>query len=151
MSAQLKLIALDADDLDVISAHVQDAVMKASEIEYLPATKQLVLPINRFAWEAKTARRLFFKKYQRRSSVLHFDQIENVKTKAIDRKNADQILSLLAISFIPNPDAGDPSGTINLTFADGAEISAKVECIEAQLADLGAAWEARGKPRHRGA
>ncbi len=148
MSDQLKIMAMDALDLAVISAHVQDAVLKGGEIEYSPHNKQLVLPINRFAWEADSGRRGLFKKYERRLSVLHFAQVESVRTKSIDRQDKTQILSLLAITFSPTDHGDDLSGTLEFTFAGNAAMSVQIECIEAQLSDLGARWTARGKPRH---
>ena len=87
MADNLKLMALDADDLLVLSAHVQDSVLLSSEIEFDPNKGLLFLPINRFAWEAPSARRLFFKKYQRRRSVLHFSKIKSLKSSGVDRCN----------------------------------------------------------------
>ena len=150
MTDQLKIMALDADDLAVISAHVQDAVLKGGDIVHRPNQKQLVLSFNRFAWEAKPTRRWFLKKHERRLSVLHFSQVEGVKSKGIQQNDKKQILSILAITFKSNGLDGDPSGTLEITFSGGAAMIVDVECIEAQLTDLGATWAARGKPRHGG-
>ena len=48
----LKLIALDGDDIEVVSAHLQDAVVKAADIHWRPAEKRVVVGLNRFDWEA---------------------------------------------------------------------------------------------------
>ena len=48
----LKLIALDQDDIAIVSTHLQDAVVKIGDIVWLPAEKRLVLGLNRFDWEA---------------------------------------------------------------------------------------------------
>ena len=148
MSELLKLMALDADDLLVISAHVQDSVLRSGEIEYAPDKGLLMLPINRFAWEAPAARRILFKKYQRRRSVLHFSRVNGLKSNGIDSKDETQVKSLLSISFIPTSEANDPSGQIKLDFGGGGGLLLDVECIEAQLTDLGAAWEASSRPQH---
>lgn len=138
----LKLAALDADDLTVISACMQDSVLKTGEIAYSPAEKRLVLAVNRFAWE-KSGERLTIP--ERRRSVLHFDRVIAVKSSQIDRTKPDEVLAILAIQFAPT-DA--PAGLIEITFAGGAALKIEVECIEAQLSDLGPAWAAKGKPRH---
>ncbi|TJV02057.1 MAG: DUF2948 family protein, partial [Mesorhizobium sp.] len=79
----LKLIALDDQDLSIISAHVQDAVMKVSDLEYLPAAKRFVLTMNRFVWEARSG---FFRQHnERRQCVLHFDRVLGAKTSGIAR------------------------------------------------------------------
>lgn len=148
MSGSLKILALDADDLKVISAHVQDAVVKAAEIEHLASAATLVLPVNRFAWEQKPERRLFSKVFQRRRSILQFGKVQNVRSKGVNRNQADQILSVLALTFTGKDGDDDPSGTLDITFAGDAALQLDVECIEAKLTDLGAAWQASGIPRH---
>jgi len=148
MSESLKLMALDADDLIVISAHVQDSTLRSCEIDYSPAKKLLILPVNRFAWEAPGARRILFKKYQRRRSVLHFSQVTGLKFSAIDSTDETQVKSVLSVTFIPASEENNPGGQIKLDFGGGGGLLLDVECIEAQLTDLGAAWEASSKPQH---
>lgn len=140
----LKLVALDDQDLSIISAHVQDAVAKVGDLEYLPATKRFVLPMNRFAWEAKSG--LFRRHNERRQSVLHFDRVLGAKTSGIPRDKPAQVLSLLAISFLA---LDAPAGIVELIFSGGGAIMLDVECIEARLADLGGAWEAASRPLHK--
>lgn len=148
MADNLKLMALDADDLLVISAHVQDSVLLSADIEFDPQKGLLFLPINRFAWEAPSARRMFFKKFERRRSILHFSKITSLKSTGVDRGNATEVQSLLSITFTASSDAGDPGGQIQLDFGGGGGLLLDVECIEAQLTDLGAAWKASSKPQH---
>ena len=139
----LKIAALDEEDLLVISAHVQDAVLRVGDISWNPAKKRFALAMNRFAWEASGERRR--RTYQRRRSAMHFDRVVSVKSTGIDRTAPDLIAELLAVEFEPT-DA--PAGVIRLLFAGGGEIRLDVECIEAQLADLGAAWQTRARPTH---
>lgn len=141
----LKLIALDADDLAIVSAHVQDAVMKIGDIGYKPAEKRFLLPLRRFVWEIEAGR--FRKPHnERRNSVLHFERVLGVKTAGIDQGKKNDVLSLLAIRFEP----GElPAGVVELVFSGGAAIRLDVEVIEARLADLGGAWEASSRPSHQ--
>jgi hypothetical protein len=140
----LKLIALDEEDLQILSAHLQDSVLKVDDVEYLAAEKKLVLGVNRFVWEQAVdgkRRRTF----ERRRTALLFDRVRNVKATGIDRRHGDDILSLLAIHFIV---ADAPSGIVELTFAANKALRLEVEAIEAQLTDLGPAWETAFKPEH---
>ncbi|MEI9406369.1 DUF2948 family protein [Mesorhizobium argentiipisi] len=143
--AALKLIALDDQDLSIVSAHVQDAVMKVSDLEYLPAAKRFVLTMNRFVWEAKSG--LFRQHNERRQSVLHFDRVLGAKTSGIPRDKPAEVLSLLAVSFIA---ISKPAGIVELVFSGGGTIMLDVECVEARLADVGGSWEATSRPVHRG-
>jgi hypothetical protein len=140
----LKLVALDAEDLKIISAHLQDAVMKIADIEYLPREKRFVLAMNRFVWE-KAGGGFRKRAYERRRAVLHFDRVSSVKVAGIDQRKKDQVLDLLAIRFEAKE---EPTGTVELVFAGEGVIRLEVECIEAQLTDLGAAWETRARPEH---
>lgn len=136
----LKLAALDAEDLDVISAQMQDAVLHVGDMRFARGRRQFALVANRFAWDETGAA-------QRRRTGLHFDRVRGVKVHGLDQHQHDAVLSLLAITF----DAGDaPSGIITLEFSGGASIRLDVECIEARLSDMGEAWSTARTPFHPG-
>jgi len=143
--APLRLVALDEQDLVVVSAHVQDAVSKVGDLKYLEAARRFVVPMNRFAWE--TQKGMLPPTPERRNAVLHFERVTAVRASGIDRTKSADILSLLAIHFSAAAEA--PAGTISLLFSGGGAIRLEVECVEARLADLGGAWEASSRPRHR--
>src|SRR5688572_29869361 len=130
---RLKLVALDDEDLAVVSAHVQDAVLKVRDLVYLPKEQRFVLAMNRFTWEKEDGRR---RDHERRRAALTFDRVRAVQTSRISRSQPDTVLELLAVSFEPT-DA--PAGSVDLVFAGGGAVRLEVECIEARLADYGAA------------
>lgn len=140
---QLKLVALDADDLEIISAHVQDAVMQVGAIDWRAGEKRLLIEMNRFAWEM--AGGLLRRHNERRRSVLHFDRVVSVRSTGIERAKTQEVLSLLTIGFAEDE---APAGSIELLFAGGGAIVLEVECVEARLTDLGAAWAAGSRPAH---
>ena len=142
----LKLIALDKGDLDVLSAHLQDAVLKVGDMAYLPKEKRLALVLNRFDWEkahgtsnGKTANR------ERRQSALRFERVHKARLQNIRLEAKRDVLELLAIQFEATE---EPAGRVTLVFAGGAAIQLEVECIEAELKDLGPAWRTRNQPSH---
>ncbi len=137
LESLLKLAALDADDLAVISAQMQDAVLRVGDITHLKARRQFALLANRFAWESGER--------QRRRTGLHFDRVASVKVQNIRQDDADAIIALLAITF---EQSAPPSGAITLAFAGGGTIRLEVECIEASLKDLGPAWATANQPSH---
>ena len=140
---QLRLAAVDEEDLSVLSAFVQDAVLKVGDMVYLPKERRFALAMNRFTWEKAEdgARRDF----ERRRTALTFDRVLGVRTSGVDRAESGKILEMLAIQFEPT-DA--PQGKITLVFAGGALLEIEVEVIEARLADLGTAWATHAKPNH---
>lgn len=140
---ELKLLALDAGDLEIMSAHLQDSVLKVGDIAFSPKLKQFSLAANRFVWE--TAKRKS-RSFERRRAALTFKRVEAVRSTGIDRQERENVLSLLAIRFLPKGDG--PEGVVELLLAGGATIALDVECIEGQLADIGGAWETTSLPRH---
>ncbi len=142
----LKLIALDAEDLSVVSAHLQDAVIRVGDLVYERGPKRFACVLNRFDWLAANENRKLIKGYQRLRTGLRFERVLSVRSTNIDRSKPDVILSLLALSF----KKGDaPGGHVTLLFSGGGTIELEVECIEAELRDLGAAWSTHAKPTHR--
>lgn len=140
----LKLLALDEEDLKIVSAHVQDAVLKIGDLDFIAASRQFVVPMYRFAWEKEASERR--PQPERRNSVLHFDRVRAAKLSGISRSKPDEVLSLLAITWAP---ADAPAGAVDLVFSGGGAIRLEVECIEARLVDLGGAWEASSRPAHK--
>ncbi|RUM17442.1 DUF2948 family protein [Rhizobium phaseoli] len=139
----LKLVALDDEDLAIISAHMQDSVFKVGDIDWSPREAQFALAANRFVWEGAGRKRRGF---ERRRAALVFKRVLAVRSLGIDRTKRDEVLSLLALRFEKKGEG--PDGTVELTLSGNASIALDVECIEIQLADIGGAWEAASKPRH---
>jgi hypothetical protein len=142
----LKLIAFDAEDLAVLSAHLQDAVMIVSDLAYVPRDRRFVALTNRFDWMAAQRKGESDKDvFARRRAALRIERVLNAQLQGIDLSQPNRVLSLLAMSYEP---ASSPAGHLTLHFAEGAAIRLHVECIEVGLSDLGAAWEAESQPRH---
>ncbi|MGD9828343.1 MAG: DUF2948 family protein [Hyphomicrobiaceae bacterium] len=142
----LRLIAFDEEDLQVISAHLQDAVLLVGDMTYLPDGKRFAAIANRFNWVQALAdgneRR---RQFERQRSALRFERVLSAQLQNIDLKSKDTVLELLAVQF----EAGEPpAGQVTLVFAGGAAIRLRVECIEAELKDLGIAWRTKRKPAH---
>ncbi|MGA7457780.1 MAG: DUF2948 family protein [Methyloceanibacter sp.] len=141
----LKLIALDEEDLAIVSSHLQDAVMRVGDMAYQPSKKRFAAVLNRFDWEAVQGGS--GKDYKRRRSALRFERVFGAQLKNIKPSAEERVLSLLAVRFEPDE---APAGRVMLTFSGDASIQLKVECIEAELRDLGPAWSTRSKPEHPG-
>jgi hypothetical protein len=142
---ELKLIALDEEDLAVVSSLLQDAVVRVADMTYLPQQKRFAAIVNRFDWE-RAAKASVGKDYRRKRTALRFDRVFGAKLKNV-KASGSSVLSLLAVSFEP----GDPpGGRVTLTFSGDASIQLEVECIEAELKDLGLAWRTSSRPEHPG-
>lgn len=138
----LRLLAETAEDLEVISSAIQDSVVKAGNLKYESRINRFSLEINRYRWEA-VARP---KEGERVRSLLAFDGVLGVKTRAITKTDPELILSLLQVTF--TPDDEPPGGTVTLLFAGDGEIVLEVEVLDATLLDSDYVWPTRHLPDH---
>jgi len=138
----LKLIALDREDLEIVSAHLQDAVVKVGEVMWRPNENRVVIALNRFDWEAAVGEP---PSWRRRRAALRFDRVSSCKCKSLDCSAKEQVLNLLAVEFA---ESDAPSGVVTLIFSGGAALRLEVECLECELADLGPTWDAKARPVH---
>ncbi len=141
----VKMFALDEEDLAVVSAHVQDAVAKVAEIRWSPADGHFAIPMNRFAWELTAGRTRRRAGDERRRAVLSFARVKRAQVSGVAPGDQESVLSILAVVFAAT-DA--PAGVVTIVCSGDVAIRLDVECIEAQLADMGGAWSASMRPKH---
>ena len=138
----LKLVALDTDDLAVVSAHVQDSIVKVDDILWRPSEKRVVVVVNRFDWENAQSGA---PRYRRRLAALRFERVNVFKARNVAAADKDRVLNLLAVEFAATE---APAGRVTFTFSGGAALQLDVECLEAELADLGPVWATAACPAH---
>ncbi|MHA6288217.1 DUF2948 family protein [Maricaulis sp. CAU 1757] len=138
----LRLVALDADDLPVISATLQDAVALLGDFEFSARRKQFTMAFNRYRWEAG-------KRRERVRTGIQVGEVLAARSQNIRQGARDAVVSLLAIGFEPHEDAEQaPAGSLVFTFSGGGELRLDVACIDLVMADLTASWKAVRRPRH---
>jgi len=138
----LKLIAFDKDDLEIISAHLQDAIINVGEIIWRPSERRVVIPLCRFDWvgaEGETP------EYRRRLAALRFERVSAFKARNVDPSDKAVVLNLLSVDFA---EVDAPTGHVTLNFSGGAAVRLDVECLESELVDLGPAGTTAHRPGH---
>jgi hypothetical protein len=148
----LKLRAHDAEDLQVIAAHLQDAIVPVSEMLFLPYAQRFILVANRFRWaeasaapEAPAEGDASFEDgppshFERIHCGMRFDRVRRVRHRGLDRRARGEMLNLLTIAAA--------EGSIDLVFAGGADLRLETASIDCRLEDIGEAWPTRWRPRH---
>ena len=129
----LSLRAESAEDLAVIAALVQDAVLPVTEIRFEPKARRLSMLINRFRWEDKVQAEAEGRPYERVQSLLVLSDVTQVASQGFDRKDPDLVLSALDIAFEP---AAEGAGRVVITLAGDGAIAAGVECLSVDLRDV---------------
>ena len=154
MTAALKIIARDAEDLAVVSACLQDALIPLNEMRYLPQERRFIMVANRFRWEraAQGSEELApgtdapfdsdedFGAQQRTNAGVCIDRVLAVRSRNIDRSRPDDFLSLLSVQLDDNK--------LTFLFAGGGVIQVEIEALALYLSDLGKAWPTQWQPDH---
>jgi hypothetical protein len=142
MSEGLKLIAEDEEDLAILSAHLQDAVMRIGDLAYLPKSRRFAAFVNRYCWEGCPEGSVG----ERTRAGLHFNNVLKVQAMNVRQNDPEAVAELLALRFEPKGEAG---GFIDLMLAGGGCIRLEVEAIDAALRDVSEHWPARARPAHQ--
>ena len=140
----LKLIARSVEDLRVISAHLQDAIINVSDTANLEKNKIFLMQLNRFMWE--DVEKGVFRKNKRIRTVLKFDNVIKVNSKNINQTKKDKFLDFLTIETNLLP---DNNYEMKIVFAGDSIIKVISEVIEVTLDDQGEAWDTKNMPKHK--
>ncbi|MBL0967982.1 MAG: DUF2948 family protein [Brevundimonas sp.] len=131
----LRLLAEDADDLSIMSAALQDAILRPVDIVWEPGARRVTLTLSRFCWECGGTRVM---------AAMQFGDVSAVKSRHLPR-GPENALELLAMHF---EDGEAPGGRVIMMFAGGGDLRIDVECLDAVLTDLSERWPARIAPTH---
>ncbi len=147
--APLALIAADADDLQILSALLQDAVLMVSDMRYDAKRREFGLLLNRFRWEDQPAAERAGRAYERVRCLLVFGDVLAVRSQGVSQQDKDTVLSLLSVGFVAGEDG---TGRVVLTLAGDGEVVLDVEAINATARDVTRPYAApsRKMPRHEG-
>ena len=138
--AALKLRAEDAEDLAVISACLQDALVAVRDLAYAPEERSFLLVANRFRWENGPRPAPGEVPYERVLCGITFSGVTAVSYSGFRRTDNGRILSLLAIR--------GERDAIRLEFSSGAAIRLEAARILCHARDLGDPWPTPWRPRH---
>ncbi|HHI82717.1 MAG TPA: DUF2948 family protein [Rhizobiales bacterium] len=142
MDKPLKIAALDSEDLDVVSSHLQDAIIRLDDIRFLRRQKKFVIVANRFDWLSARGRNTG----QRCRCGVTINTVTAARSQKIRQGAGDAVISFLAMRFDAKGEG--PEGVITLEFSGGGRVQLDVECIEVQMEDLGPVWKTPNIPSH---
>ena len=140
----LKLIAKTEEDLRVVSAHLQDAIVNVSDVANLKKNKIFLMQLNRFMWE--DVEKGVFRKNKRIRTILKFENVIKAYSKNINQSKGNKFLDFLAIETYQMV---DNNYEMKIVFAGDSIIKIIAEAIEVTLDDQGEAWDTKNIPKHK--
>lgn len=154
MTSRLKLRAEDSDDLKVIAACLQDALLPLSDIHYVDGERQLIMVANRFRWEncpdlpeapSAHADGVECSNYERVNCGILFDNVTAVRRRGLDQRDRGRILELLTMEV----ETGENGRmAVMMLFAGGAAIRVEGVNIKCRISDIGEPWPTQFRPNH---
>lgn len=155
----MRLMAKDADDLAIIAACLQDALVPISEVQYLAGEQRFIMLLNRFRWERQPAGRHapataktksgdasfhdaddYFDTEQRIHCGLCIDKVTSVRSRGVDLKQRGKFLSFLTLQV--------DGEHLNLLFSGGGLIQLIISELSVFLSDMGEGWPTQWRPDH---
>lgn len=140
MAGPLKLRARDAEDLAVISACLQDALLPLGEMAFLAPEHRFVMVANRFRWEDAEGERVEGRVYERVACAVTIEGVRGVRVQGVEQGRKSQILEILTL------EPGD--GHIDLVFAGGGRVRLETDRIHCRLEDIDEPWPTQWRPHH---
>jgi hypothetical protein len=153
MTERLTLFAHSAEDLQAISAVLQDALVRVGDMKFYTDLNRFGLLVNRFRWEAEEAaaavgpvdagRDQRFEGavgYERVHCGIAFDNVRSVRMRGIDQDKRSRLLNLLAVQATETG--------LRLDFSQDAAILLACDGIACQLRDLDEPWPTPWRPQH---
>jgi len=129
----LRLQARDTEDMAVISAVMQDAVVSVADMGFDADGQRFVMIVNRFMWEQSDNLRVL--------CGLRFEGIDRVQYRDIDNRKPDLALELLAIQV-------EPDNQIMIYFSGNGCIRLSAKSLHCLAEDRAAPRPACGRPSH---
>lgn len=149
MTTPIRMRAQDQEDLKVVSACLQDAIVPIGDMCYLPDEKRFVAVVSRFRWEScdrpreglgPTAEDDELFPFERVNCGVRFEGVSAVRTRGLDLKDRKQFLELLSVEAV--------EGGVALHFAGGGCIRLDAAPVCCLVEDLGEPWPTSCKPCH---
>lgn len=135
---KLKLYAKNHEELLIISALLQDAIVPACDIKYIPKDNCFTLIAQRFRWDKFETEPSSF---ERILCLVEIRGVKQVQKLSFEKSSVCGLYELLTITL--------EESFLKLVFAGGAEIKLKMNKEwEIRIKDIGDPWPGAHLPFH---
>jgi hypothetical protein len=129
----LALLAQDAEDLAVLSALLQDAVLTVGDMRYVGKWREFALLVNRFRWEDREAATRAGRSFERVRTLVLFRDVQAVRSQGLHQRDEGTVLSLLSLAVEPGEDG---TGAVIITLAGDGAVRLEVEAVNVTARDV---------------
>jgi hypothetical protein len=138
----LRLLAKDLEDLQILVAHLQDALMPLTTMVYDRSSKTFTLLANRHCWEHPPQVHEGQDLHHRVHSGVCFREVQGVHHKGFHHHGPVRQLNFLTALHKAQ------ENYLHLVFSAGHEIRLAIDKIHCHLGDIDYPWPTRNKPMH---
>ncbi len=138
----LRLRARDEEDLAILSAQLQDAILPVHDMTWEPVARRFVMVVNRFCWNIPPAEVDGRTVWSRTLCGVRFESVTTVRRRGIDPAGErGRMLSVLAVRL-------EKKDILTIDFAGDAAIRLVIDALDVRLEDRGLPWPTLWRPRH---
>ena len=143
---RLKLRAVAAEDVEIISALLQDGLVAASDLHYQKDAASFVMVINRFCWE-QTDDNDSETHSNRCLCGLKVAHVKQVSQRGLSTVT-NQFYNLLSIMYEETKENEKMVNRLTFTFSDGYGIRLTVDELALIVQDIAAPHPGLARPQH---
>lgn len=143
LTGRLRLRAEDDEDLAVLSACLQDALVAVRDIAHFPGERRVALLVNRYRWEAETGHSTG--PGERVLCAVAMDGVQRVRHQGIDRARSGQFLSILAVRRAEDHKDGP---AVDFVFAGQAALRVVLDRLQLRAEDVEEPYPTSWRPKH---
>ena len=151
-SPKLRLLAHDGDDVGVISALLQDAIVPGSDMSFDRKLNEFVIVANRFCWELEPFANVKSSDgkpiYERRLCGLRIARVRSVQHYNWPEMRQYELFNLLALGLMDMAEQADDGAVIQFEFSGGSSLRLNVDEVDIVLADLDVGHPTSLQPTH---
>jgi hypothetical protein len=152
LAKQLRLLARDEDDVAVVSALLQDAIIPGADMEFNRKTGQFIIVANRFCWEippldgvTSIDGKPVHERWLCGICVRHVTAVQHHDWPDMRQ---DALFNLLALRHVDMAEQEGEGMGLQFEFSGGSSLRLLTDEIDIMLADLDAGHPTSLQPAH---
>ena len=149
---RLKLLARDVDDVEVLSALLQDSIIPRADMVFDRKLNEFVFVANRFCWELKPSADVTGSDgkslHKRRLCGVRISHVCLIQHHKWPDKRHAALFNLLALRYMDMAEQANKRAVLQFEFSGGVDLRLKIDEIDIALEDLDSGYPTSMQPGH---
>jgi hypothetical protein len=151
-SPKLRLLAHDRDDISVLSALLQDAIIPGADMSFDRKLNEFVIVANRFCWELEPLTDVKSSDgkaiHERRLCGVRIARVRSVHHNHWPKTRQYRLFNLLALGLVDMAEHAKDGSVLQFEFSGGSSLRLNVDDVDIAFADLDVGHPTSLQPKH---